>query len=116
MRRLLICLTIVAVQLLAACSTSEDAAATCDEPTHTTTVDMEGMAFTTPCIAATANDTLSLVNHDQAAHTYTVKATSINVTVDPGQTAQASLTGVAPGTYSVICTYHPSMTQTLRVT
>ena len=115
MRRLLLCLTIVAAPLLVACSTSGGGAATCDSPTQTTTVDMQNMAFTTQCVAATANETLTLVNHDQAAHTYTVKGTSINVSIDPGQTAQAALTGVAPGTYSVICTYHPSMTQTLRV-
>ena len=73
------------------------------------------MAFSTSCVAATANDTLAVVNHDQAAHTYTVKGTSINVNVDPGQTAQALLTGIAPGTYAVVCTYHPSMTASLRV-
>ena len=116
MRRLFLCLTIAAAPLLVACSTSGGGGTTCDSPTQTTTVDMQNMAFTTQCVAATVNDTLALVNHDQAAHTYTVKGTSINVSIDPGQTAQAPLTGVAPGTYSVICTYHPSMTQTLRVT
>jgi plastocyanin len=115
MRRALFCLIITAVPLVGACSTSDSGAATCDTPTQTTTVDIENMSFSTPCVAATSNDTLSVVNHDQAAHTYTVKGTSINVSVDPGQTAQAELTGVAPGTYSVICTYHPSMTASLRV-
>jgi plastocyanin len=115
MRRLLLCLTFAAVPLFAACSTSDSGSATCDTPTQTTTVDTQDMSFPTPCVAATSNDTLSVVNHDQAAHTYTVKATSINVSVDPGQTAQVELTGVAPGTYQVICMYHPSMTASLRV-
>jgi plastocyanin len=116
MRRLLLCVTLAATPLLAACSTSGGGGPTCDSPTETTTVDMQSMAFAPACVGASANDTLSLVNHDQALHTFTVKATSINVTIDPGQTAQAPLTGIAPGTYSVTCAYHPQMTQTLRVT
>jgi len=99
----------------AACSTGSGAA-TCDSPTKTTEVDMQNIAFTVPCVVATANDTLSLVNKDSTAHTYTVKGTSINVTVDAGQTASTSLTGIAPGTYSVICQFHPQMQQTLQIT
>jgi plastocyanin len=115
MRRLLVCLAI-AVAALPACSTSGGGGTTCDTPTKTTTVDMQNMAFTTACVSATANDTLSLVNHDQAPHTFTVKGTSINVNIDGGQTQSAALTGIAPGTYSVICTYHPTMTETLQIT
>jgi len=115
MRRLLVCLAI-AVAVLPAYSTSGGGGTTCDTPTKTTTVDMQNMAFTTACVSATANDTLSLVNHDQAPHTFTVKGTSINVNIDGGQTQSAALTGIAPGTYSVICTYHPTMTETLQIT
>jgi plastocyanin len=115
MRRLLLCLAIVAAPLFAACSTTDSRAPSCDTPTQTTTVDIQSMAFATPCVAATSNDTLSIVDHDQTAHTYTVTGTSINVNVDPGQTGQAELTGIAPGTYAVTCQYHPSMTASLRV-
>jgi plastocyanin len=100
----------------AACSTGTSGAATCDSPTKTTEVDMQDIAFTTPCVSATANDTLTLVNKDSTEHTYTVKGTSINVTIDAGQTASAALTGIAPGTYSVICQFHPQMKQTLQIT
>ena len=116
MRRLLVCLVLAVTPALAACSTSGGGGATCETPTKTTTVDMQDMVFTTACVSATANDTLSLVNHDTAPHTFTVKGTSINVNIDGGQTQQAALTGIAPGTYSVICTYHPTMTQSLQVT
>jgi plastocyanin len=116
MRRLLVALAILVVPCLSACDAADSRAATCDTPTETTTVDMQDTRFSTPCVAATSNDTLTVVNHDQAAHTYTVKGTSINVALDGGQTAQAPLTGIAPGTYSVICTYHPSMTASLRLT
>jgi plastocyanin len=104
------------VGLGAACSTGSSGAATCASPTKTTEVDMQNIAFTVPCVSATANDTLSLVNQDSTEHTYTVKGTSINVTIDAGKTETASLTGIAPGTYSVICQFHPSMTATLQVT
>ena len=98
-----------------ACSTNDGTAPTCDQPTKQTEVDMD-MAFAPACISATANDTLQLVNKDSAEHTFTVKGTSINVTIDGGQTATAPLTGIAPGTYSVTCQFHPQMTQTLQIT
>ena len=66
----------------AACSTGSSGAAACDSPTKTTEVDMQNIAFTAPCVSATANDTLSLVNKDTTEHTYTVKGTSINVTIE----------------------------------
>jgi plastocyanin len=116
MRRLLLCAVIALLPALSACSSNDGGAAACDSPTQTTTVDMQNLAFAPACVSATANDTLSLVNHDQAPHTFTVTGTSINVNIDGGQTSQASLTGLAPGTYSVTCTYHPTMTEVLRVT
>jgi len=116
MRRLTFCILIAAAPALAACSTSGGGGPTCDAPTKTTTVDMQNLAFAPACVSATANDTLSLVNHDQAPHTFTVKGTSINVNIEGGQTGQAALTGIAPGSYSVTCTYHPTMTGVLQVT
>ncbi len=117
MRRLLLCAVIALLPALSACSSSDGGGApACDAPTQTTTVDMQNLAFAPACVSATANDTLSLVNHDQAPHTFTVTGTSINVNIDGGQTSQAALTGLAPGTYSVTCTYHPTMTEVLRVT
>jgi plastocyanin len=117
MRRIVVAVAALALLALGtACSTGGGGAPTCDTPTKGTEVDMQNMAFSPTCISATANDTLSLVNHDSAEHTFTVKGTSINVTIDGGQTATAPLTGIAPGTYSVTCQFHPSMTETLQVT
>ncbi|MFL5791161.1 MAG: cupredoxin domain-containing protein [Actinomycetota bacterium] len=107
---------LVLAGLGAACSTGSSGAAACETPTKTTEVDIQNLAFTAPCVSATANDTLNLVNKDSAEHTFTVKGTSINVTVEGGQTATAPLTGLAPGTYSVICQFHPQMKQTLQIT
>jgi plastocyanin len=77
---------------------------------------MQNIAFTPSCVSATANDTLNLVNKDTTEHTFTVKGTSINVTIEGGQAATAPLTGIAPGTYSVICQFHSQMSETLQVT
>jgi hypothetical protein len=62
--------TLALIGLGAACSTGTGGAATCDSPTKTTEVDMQNIAFTVPCVSATANDTLSLVNKDSTEHTY----------------------------------------------
>jgi plastocyanin len=118
MRRVLFLAAMIAViPLVTACSTSGgEQPPACDTPTETTTVDMQDVAFAPACVSATANDTLSLVNHDSTAHTFTVEGTSVNVNIEGGQTAQAPLTGVASGTYTVTCQFHPSMTEVLRVT
>jgi plastocyanin len=107
---------LVLTGLGAACSTGSSGAAACESPTKTSEVDIQNIAFTVPCVSATANETLNIVNKDSTEHTYTVKGTSINVTVGAGQTATAPLTGLAPGNYSVICQFHPQMKQTLQVT
>ena len=108
---------VVALALLGvACSTSGGGSPTCDAPTKQTEVDMQNMAFSPTCISATANDTLNLVNKDSTEHTFTVRGTGINVTIEGGQTATAPLTGIAPGTYPVTCQFHPAMTETLQVT
>ena len=117
MRRIVLLTVVVGLASFgAACSSTGPSGHTCDSPTKQTEVDMQNMAFTASCISATANDTLNLVNKDTTEHTFTVKGTSINVTIEGGQTATAPLTGLAPGTYSVTCQFHLQMTQTLQVT
>jgi len=117
MRRIVLLVVVLGLASLgAACSSSGASGPTCDSPTKQAEVDMENMAFTPACVSATANDTLTLVNKDTTEHTFTVKGTSINVTIDAGQTASAALTGIAPGTYSVTCQFHPAMTETLQIT
>jgi plastocyanin len=117
MRRISILVVLIGLASLgAACSSSGASGPTCDSPTKQTEVDMENIAFTPACVSATANDTLNLVNKDTTEHTFTVKGTSINVTIEGGQTAPAPLTGIAPGTYSVICQFHSQMTEVLQVT
>jgi plastocyanin len=112
MRRILLA-AFLAVPFGVACSSK---AATCDTPTSTTTVDVAQNAFSPACVVATGTSTLSVVNHDDTPHTFTVKDTNVDVQLDAGGTAQAALSGIAPGVYDVICTYHPQMTETLQIT
>ena len=117
MRRIVLLAVVVGLASFgAACSSSGPSGPTCDSPTKTAEVDMQNLAFTPSCVSATANDTLNLVNKDTTEHTFTVKGTSINVTIEGGQTGTAPLTGLAPGTYSVTCQFHSQMTETLQVT
>jgi plastocyanin len=112
MRRILLA-ALLALPLGIGCSSK---GATCDAPTATTTVDVAQNAFAPSCLSAPSTATLSIVNHDDTPHTFTVKDTSVNVTLEGGATGQASLAGIAPGDYGVICSYHPQMTETLHIT
>ena len=112
MRRLLLA-ALLTLPLGVACSSK---AAACGSPTATTTVDIQNTACAPASVSASATATLSIVNHDDTPPTFTVKGTDVDVKLDGGATGQAVLSGLAPGTYSVVCSYHPQMTETLQVT
>ena len=99
---------------LPACSSSASPP-TCSDPQTTTTVQLQDFSFGPNCFQASAGATLTLPNTGDAAHTFTVKGTGVDVKVDSGATGQASLDGIAPGTYTVVCTFHPEMVATMRV-
>jgi plastocyanin len=110
--RRLLAIALVTLPLGIGCSSQPSA---CDTPTSTSTVDIAQNAFAPTCVAAASGSTLTIANHDDVAHTFTVKGTDVNVQLDETATEQASLAGVAAGTYEVICSYHPEMRQTLQV-
>jgi plastocyanin len=87
----------------------------CTPSGPTQTVDLKDYAFEPTCIGAATGAQLVLQNTGAATHTFTVDGTSINQSVDAGAGGEASLQGVAPGTYHVVCTLHPQMTATLVV-
>jgi plastocyanin len=98
-----------------ACRGSSSGGASCDAPVSTETVTLKDFAFDPACVSATAGSTLTITNTGGAPHSYTVKDTGVNVTLDPGDSGTADLTGIAPGTYAVTCTYHPQMVGALKV-
>jgi plastocyanin len=87
----------------------------CATPVSTTSVTIVDYAFNPSCTAATSGATLTLKDTGAIAHTFTVHGTSIDVAIASGETKQVPLTGIAPGTYEVVCTLHPTMTGALRV-
>ncbi|MGZ4132890.1 MAG: cupredoxin domain-containing protein [Actinomycetota bacterium] len=114
MRRPLLFLLLAALALPVVACSSEPAS--CTSPTTTTSVELSNFDYTPGCVAATASDTLTLTNSSDTPHTFTVKGTDVNVSLDGGKTAEVALTGVQPGTYAVVCQYHPQMVGALKVT
>ncbi len=114
MRRPLLLLLLALLALPAASCSSKQAS--CTDPTTTTSVELSSFDYTPGCVAATATDTLTLTNGSDTAHTFTVKGTDVNVSLEGGKTAEVTLTGVQPGTYTVVCQYHPQMVGALKIT
>jgi plastocyanin len=114
--RTLVFLMLVAIVALPGCSSGAASPPACDNPTPTTTVELKDFSFAPTCVQAQAGATLTLNDTGSTAHTFTVKGTGVDVQVSSGGTAQASLDGVAPGIYRVVCTIHPEMVGALRVT
>jgi plastocyanin len=98
---------------LAACSSSDEA--TCENPVAATTVDVADFSYDPSCVEASADATLTIDNTGKVPHTFTVAGTDATVDVASGDSGTVDLTGVAPGTYRVICTYHANMESALRI-
>jgi plastocyanin len=114
MRTLIIGITAaLALGGLAACSGSSDPV--CENPVSTTGVEMADFSYDPSCVAASTDATLSITNAGKVPHTFTVSGTNAAVDVPSGETADLDLSGVAPGTYRVFCTYHANMEGALQV-
>jgi plastocyanin len=109
---------VVAVPLVlaggAACSHGSSAPS-CPNPASTTKVTMVDFAFEPGCVAVSKGATVTVTNRGAVTHTYTVKGTDVSVRIDSGHTQPVSLDGIAPGTYTVVCTIHPQMVGALKV-
>lgn len=95
-----------------ACSSG---APSCKTYTGVDKVDLKDFSFDPACASAPTGATLTIDNVGAAPHSFTVKGTGVNVSVDPGDSGTADLSGVAPGTYTVVCTYHPNMVGSLKI-
>lgn len=114
MRRLLM-LTTATLLLGAACSsTPETQEELCPNPTTTTSVVLADFSFKPTCVAVDEGATLSIDNEGQAPHSFSIDGADLDL--DAGESGTLDLTGIAPDTYEVICTYHPQMKAALQVT
>ncbi len=80
-------------------------------------VEMSDMAFAPACFSVRGSQAITLVNADAADHTFTLRGTSVDLDVEGDRTVEAGpLTEEAPpGTYELICRYHPDMTGSVTV-
>jgi plastocyanin len=78
----------------------------------TFTIAMSKTEFVPECFTASASQGITIVNEDPLAHTFTIEGTMIDVQVNAGDEFQGEpISGVvAPGTYELICRFHPFMT------
>jgi len=73
--------------------------------------------FTYPsCIQVSAGSTITVVNEDPSAHSFSIDGTDIDETLDVGDTVKVKLTGIAPGEYHFHCRFHAPMKGTLIIT
>ena len=80
--------------------------------TETFAVTISDFAYEPSCFTASASQGISIENEDGAIHSFTLEDTEVDVDVAGGETVEgAPVEGVVePGTYGLICTYHPEMT------
>lgn len=100
---------------VAACSGNAELPS-CENPRAATSVAMGDFFYEPGCIDAAAGEDLEIVNEGNTPHTFTVEA-SIEADADVAAGDRATLTvpDIEPGTYRVVCTYHPQMEAALRI-
>ena len=80
----------------------------------TRAVSIAGFAFSPTSITINVGDRVTWTNTDAVAHTATATSGAFDTgNIDQGQSATVRFT--QPGTYSYVCTPHPSMTGTITV-
>jgi plastocyanin len=79
------------------------------------TVTTQNFAFSPSELSVASGGTVTVDNKDDAPHTFTVTDSDVNVEVDPGDTADATI-DLDAGSYDFVCKLHPDMTGTLTVT
>jgi len=118
-RMRLVAMVLAASLLLAACGGGDDAAGDtggdADGGATTSTVTMTDNEFSPSDPVIAAGD-VELVNDGAAPHTFTIEGEDVDVEVEAGQTATATV-DIAPGSYTLFCQFHRSsgMETTLTV-
>jgi len=80
------------------------------------TITISGYAYDPTCLRVSASGSLTIVNEDPSAHSFSVAGGLIDETLDIGDRVKIkSLSELAPGTYAFNCRFHPPMVGTLIV-
>ena len=134
MKKMLIAVTAVAALSVVACSSDDGggnspsaaatgangASCTADNAVDLTgddpfTITIKDFAYDPDCFAAASASAITITNEDAVTHTFTIDGTPVDVTVPAGETFNGESAGLAPGTYQVHCTIHPSIKGTVIV-
>ena len=81
----------------------------------TFTITISDFAFDPNCFTASASQGITIVNQDDADHTFTIPDTQVDVPIAAGETFNGESGAVEPGTYDFLCTIHPTMTGQVTV-
>jgi plastocyanin len=103
----------------AAAAPTTTAAQTSAAGAGSTTLVAQGISFNTTKLNFKAGQkvTLTIQNKDSVEHNFTFEAAKANKDVEGGETAKATFTVPAAGTYEFHCEYHPNqMKGTVTVT
>ncbi len=103
------------VAILPACQGEDAPPEPCNEPVAATKVELADFAFDPDCVSVGTGSTIELENTGDAPHTFTVAGTDLDVQLDPGASDEVTFGTVDPGSYAVMCTFHPQMEATLTV-
>ena len=99
-------------------STGSTASGDCADLTGegaTFTITIADFAFDPNCFTASASQGITIVNQDDAGHTFTIPDTQVDVPIAAGETFNGEAGVVEPGTYDFLCTIHPTMTGQVTV-
>jgi len=77
-------------------------------------VDLANFAFSPAAITVKAGTTVTWTNRDEDAHTVAISGSPVSRPLQTGETY--THTFAQPGTYSYLCTIHPTMRGTVVVT
>lgn len=110
----------VLVLLLTACSKSAGSGGGTSSPTGTggggTSITISNFAFHPNALTLPPGKvTLSVANDDSVLHSFTLDDGSVSQDIQPGTTAQVTITVPSSGTLGWHCRIHPSMTGTISV-
>jgi plastocyanin len=96
----------------AACTADSATDLSADDPF---TITIQNIAYEPACVKVSSSASITIVNKDATAHTFTVDGTPVNVALPPSQTVSGKSPGFSPATYVVHCTIHASMAATVIV-
>jgi len=108
---------IVAGLMLVSCSSDSSPTGSSGTPPSPNSVNIQGMAFSPGSLTVAAGTKVTWTNKDSAPHTVTSTGSpSFTSSGTLSQNGTYSFTFVTAGTYTYICSIHPSMQGTIIVT